>query len=76
MKDLKLRLRNELEITDLILNTTISNQLYVKILQRGTVWLNVGTADTLHTASSYVKTVQERQGILVSSIVEIAYRNG
>jgi glucose-1-phosphate thymidylyltransferase len=36
----------------------------------------MGTADNLYAASSYVKTVQERQGLLVSSIEEIAYRNG
>jgi len=76
VKEIKPSLRNELEITDLNLMYLNSNQLHVKILQRGTVWLDMGTADNLFAASSYVKTVQERQGLLVSSIEEIAYRNG
>lgn len=76
VKDVKPSLRNELEITDLNLMYLNSNKLHVNILQRGTVWLDMGTADNLYAASSYVKTVQERQGLLVSSIEEIAYRNG
>jgi glucose-1-phosphate thymidylyltransferase len=75
-KEIKPSLRNELEITDLNLMYLKLNKLNVKILQRGTVWLDMGTADNLFAASSYVKTVQDRQGLLISSIEEIAYRNG
>ena len=72
VKDVKPSLRNELEISDLNLMYLYSNKLNVKILQRGTVWLDMGIADNFHATWSYVKTVQERQGLLVSSIAEIA----
>jgi len=72
LKDAKPSLKNELEISDLNLMYLDLNKLNVKILQRGTVWLDMGRADNLYAASSYVKTVQKRQGRLVSSIEEIA----
>lgn len=75
-KQIKPSKRNELEITDLNLNYLQSKKLAVNVLQRGTVWLDMGTADNLFVASSFVKTIQERQGLLVSSIEEIAYRKG
>jgi glucose-1-phosphate thymidylyltransferase len=75
-KQIKPSMRNELEITDLNLNYLQSKKLAVNVLQRGTVWMDMGTADNLFAASSFVKTIQERQGLLVSSIEEIAYRKG
>lgn len=75
-KQIKPSKRNELEITDLNLNYLQSKKLAVNVLQRGTVWMDMGTADNLFAASSFVKTIQERQGLLVSSIEEIAYRKG
>jgi len=68
--------RNELEITDLNLSYLKAKKLKVNVLQRGTVWMDMGTADNLFAAASYVKSIQERQGLLVSSIEEIAYRKG
>jgi glucose-1-phosphate thymidylyltransferase len=75
-KQIKPSSRNELEITDLNLSYLNEKKLAVNILLRGTVWMDMGTADNLFAATSYVKSVQERQGLLVSSIEEIAYRKG
>jgi glucose-1-phosphate thymidylyltransferase len=75
-KQIKPSKRNELEITDLNLNYLHIKKLAVNVLQRGTVWMDMGTADNLFAASSFVKTIQERQGLLVSSIEEIAFRKG
>jgi glucose-1-phosphate thymidylyltransferase len=50
-------------------------QLSANILDRGTTWLDTGTFDSLHDASSYVRVIEERQGVKVSCLEEIAYRN-
>lgn len=68
--------RGELEITDV--NTVYLEQgnLNVELLGRGTAWLDTGTNESLQQASSYIQTVQDRQGLQVACIEEIAYRMG
>jgi glucose-1-phosphate thymidylyltransferase len=68
--------RGELEITDINNLYLEDNKLKVKILERGTTWLDTGTFETLHMASSYIKTIEDRQGLKISVIEEIAFRNG
>ncbi len=68
--------RGELEITDLNQLYLAQNQLQVERMGRGYVWLDTGTHDSLLEASSYVATLQKRQGLMISCPEEIAYRNG
>lgn len=75
-KKLKPSLRGELEITDLNRLFLENNCLDVKLLGRGFSWLDTGTADSLIEAGSFVKTIQNQQGICISAIEEIAYRKG
>ena len=53
-----------------------SGQLKTIVLERGTTWLDTGTIQTLHAASSYVQIIEERQGSKISCLEEIAWRNG
>lgn len=68
--------RGELEITDVNRAYLQRNRLRYRILGRGFAWLDTGTFDALQSASSYVQTIQERQGIRVGCIEEIAYQMG
>ena len=68
--------RGELEITTVNQVYLIQQKLKVNILQRGSVWLDTGTFDSLFAAGNYVKIVEDRQGIKVSCLEEIAWRNG
>ena len=68
--------RGELEITDINNMYLQDNNLKVKVLERGTTWLDTGSFETLHMAASYIKTIEDRQGLKISVIEEIAYRNG
>ena len=51
-------------------------QLSVSVLPEGTSWLDSGTFESLHDAGSYVRVVEERQGVKVACVEEIAWRNG
>ena len=65
--------RGELEITDLNRLYLEENALQVQILGRGFAWMDTGTVDSLMQAASFVETVQNRQGVVISAPEEIAY---
>ena len=68
--------RGELEITAINQLYLELGQLRVTLLERGTMWLDTGTFESLYAAASYVKVVEERQGNMISCLEEIAWRNG
>lgn len=75
-KSLKLSARGELEITDLNKIYLENNELSVVTLGRGYAWLDTGTVDSLNEAAEFVKAVQNRAGIPVAVLEEIAFNNG
>ncbi|HOI49561.1 MAG TPA: glucose-1-phosphate thymidylyltransferase RfbA [Prolixibacteraceae bacterium] len=75
-KALKPSPRGELEITDLNRLYLEENRLNVKLLGRGFAWLDTGTHDSLLQASNFIATIEQRQGLKVSCIEEIAFKKG
>jgi glucose-1-phosphate thymidylyltransferase len=75
-RGLKPSKRGEYEITDVNVAYLQKGQLKVRLLDRGFAWLDTGTHDALQKASSYVQTIQERQGIKIACLEEIAYQQG
>lgn len=75
-KNLKPSARGELEITDLNRVFLEKGELDVQLLGRGFAWLDTGTMDSLVDAADFVRMVEKRQGIKISAIEEIAYKNG
>lgn len=75
-KSLEPSVRGEIEITDLNRVYLEMGELQVIPLGRGVAWLDAGTHESLLQASNFVQTVEERQGLMISSPEEIAYRKG
>ena len=75
-KSIKPSKRGELEITDINEIYLKKGVLKVELLGRGYSWLDAGTYESLLDASMFIKTLEERQGVMIGCLEEIAYRNG
>ncbi|MBK9924812.1 MAG: glucose-1-phosphate thymidylyltransferase RfbA [Anaerolineales bacterium] len=75
-ESLKPSVRGEIEITDLNKIYLNRKQLKIKLFGRGVAWLDAGTHESLLQAASFIQTIQERQGLMISCPEEIAFRMG
>ena len=75
IKKIKPSERNELEVVDLLNEYLKNSELNLKIFGRGLAWLDTGNANNLLTASNFIKTIEDRQGIKIACLEEIALNN-
>jgi len=75
-KNIKPSHRNELEITDINKEYLNQGKLKVSVLDKGTAWLDTGTFKSLMQASQFVQVIEERQGLKIGAIEEVAYKMG
>ena len=75
-QSLKPSARGEIEITDLNKIYLAQGELQVTTLSRGVAWLDAGTHESLLQAANFIQAVQDRQGLMISCVEEIAYRMG
>lgn len=75
-KNIKPSQRGEYEITDVNREYLRMSKLSIQVLERGTAWLDTGTFDSLQSASNYIRVIEERQGIKIACLEEVAWKKG
>ena len=75
-RDLKPSRRGEYEITDVNIAYLEKQQLKLEVFSRGMAWLDTGTHEALHQAANFIQVIEDRQGLKVACLEEIAYRMG